>query len=297
MPLPADAPTVAALDLFVSTVRLGSLSRAAAAHGITQPSASSRVRQLERQLKVVLLTRSPNGSVPTAAGGLVAEWAQRVLDEFHDLLSATTTLRSADTSIRVAASYTVAEHLLPRWLGQLRRSHPGTTVELEVVNSATAIDRVRSGEVHVGFVENPGPAAGLHVQIVGHDELVLVVAPGHPWASRRRPLGAARLAGTALVCREVGSGTRDALVAALGAIGLELARPALELTSTSAVRAAVESGAGPAVLSRLAVADPVAAGRLVEVAVAGLDLGRTLRAVWSSERLDPSIRALLEHQP
>lgn len=161
MPLPADAPNVASLDLFVSVVELGSLSAAAAAHGISQPSASARMRQLERQLKLELLTRGPNGSTPTAAGGLVTEWAQRVLDSLDDLLTSTGALRAADTSIEVAASYTVAEHLLPRWLATVRRVHPDTSVELEVVNSSTVLERVRSGQAQLGFIESSAPVHGL----------------------------------------------------------------------------------------------------------------------------------------
>lgn len=295
--LPADAPTVAALDLFVSVVHLGSLSAAAAAHGISQPSASAKIRHLERQLKVPLLTRSPNGSSPTAAGALVAEWAQRVLDSFDELLASTSVLRSTETGIRVAASFTIAEHLLPRWLGSFRRAHPDTTVELAVLNSTAVLDQVRAGRVALGFIENPGPTDGLHTRTVAHDELVVVVEPHHEWARRRRPLAAASLAATPLVCREEGSGTRESLLAALTMAGLEPTAPALELGSTSAVRAAAESGIAPAVLSRLAVADALADDRLSVVDVAGLDLRRELRAVWSTPRLDPVAETLLPHQP
>lgn len=293
MSLPADAPNVASLDLFVSVVHLGSLSAAAVAHGISQPSASARIRQLERQLKVELLTRGPNGSTPTAAGALVAEWAQQVLDSLDSLLTSTSALRSAGTSVRVAASYTIAEHLLPRWLGSFRRTHPDIAVELEVLNSAAVLERIHRGGVQLGFIENPSPIDGLHAQTVAHDELVVVVDPDHPWARRRRPLTAAQLAGTALVSREEGSGTRDSLTTALATAGLEPVAPALVLASTSAVRAAVESGAGPAVLSWLTVADSIANGRLVQVGLDGLDLHRDLRAVWSTARLDPITRALI----
>lgn len=297
MPLPAEAPSVASLDLFVSVAHLGSLSAAAQAHGMSQPSASARIRQLERQLGVDLLDRGPTGSSPTETGALVAEWAQQVTASLHDLLDSTRALRSSPSSIRVAASFTVAEHLLPRWLGALRERHPDTAVELDVVNSAAVLDQVRGGAAHLGFIESTGPIDVPHSRVVGHDELVVVVDPGHPWARRRRPLGIAALTDTPLVWRERGSGTREALVAALAAHDAELAPPALELGSTSAVRAAVESGAGPGVLSRLTVADALAGGRLVAVAVADLDLRRDLRAVWSASQLPPAARSLLDAQP
>lgn len=190
---------------------------------MAQPSASTRIRQLERQLGVELLSRGPNGSVPTEAGAVVAGWSQNVLDAVDDLLNATATLRAGETNLRVAASYTIAEHLLPRRLGRLRSTHPDAHVELEVVNSAAVIDRVRAGQAQLGFIEAPGTTAGLRSRVVESDELVIVVAPGHPWAHRRRPLDPLLLASTPLVLRERGSGTREALAAAVRSHGLDMA--------------------------------------------------------------------------
>lgn len=120
---------------------------------------------------------------------------------------------------------------------------------------------------------------GLDAQPVARDRLRVVVPPSHPWAKRRHPVDAAELAGTRLVHREQNSGTRTSLEAALAAYG-PMARPLMELSTTSAVRSAVIAGAGPAVLSDLAVHDDIASGRLVDVKVRGTDLTRVLRAVW-----------------
>jgi DNA-binding transcriptional LysR family regulator len=133
----------------------------------------------------------------------------------------------------------------------------------------------------------------------------VVVRPDHPWAARRKPVSAAELAATPLVSREEGSGTRYALAAALAAAlnrppgGSNVPVPpvALALSTTAAVRAAVLAGAGPAVLSELAVGEDLASHRLVRVAVAGLDLHRALRAIWTGGTIPPSgaARDLLAH--
>ena len=262
-------------------MQLGSLSRAAELHGVAQPSASARMRQLERQLGVTLLTRSPAGSMPTATGSLVANWAAQLLTAADELSAGVAALKSGVPGrLVVAASFTIAEYLLPTWLGALRRKQPDVAVELEVVNSTGVLRRVREGSAHLGFIESPGSTGGLSSLEVGADELVVVAAPDHAWARRRKPLSASHLATTPLVLRELGSGTRDALVAALAAAGVGAPHTSLELGSTAAVKAAVEAGAGPAVLSRLAVHAELGAGRLVRVSVDGLDLHRRLRAVW-----------------
>jgi DNA-binding transcriptional LysR family regulator len=116
--------------------------------------------------------------------------------------------------------------------------------------------------------------------VVAHDELVLVVAPDHPWSRRRRAVTAVELAATPLLTREEGSGTRVALDAALG----RPVRSAQVLASNAAIRVGTQAGTTPAVLSRLAVADALAAGTLLEVPVDGVDLHRPLRAVWTGPR-------------
>lgn len=136
----ARLPDLDSLDLFVDVVRLGSLSRAAAAHGISQPSASLRLRALERRLGVTLLERTPAGSIPAAAGTLVAEWATTVLEAVATLVAGAGALRArAAGKVRIAASYTVAEHLLPGWLARLRLQYPEAVPELEVMNSARVV--------------------------------------------------------------------------------------------------------------------------------------------------------------
>ncbi|MCC3777844.1 LysR substrate-binding domain-containing protein, partial [Streptomyces sp. UNOB3_S3] len=100
-----------------------------------------------------------------------------------------------------------------------------------------------------------------------------------PWARRRTPLEPAELAATPLILRERGSGTRQVLDAALATHG-GLSEPLLELASTTAAKAAAVSGAGPSVLSELAIGEELAARRLVEIPVRELSLSRALRAAW-----------------
>ncbi|GAB1330622.1 LysR family transcriptional regulator [Streptomyces sennicomposti] len=270
-------PDLGALELLLAVARLGSLGGAARELGITQPAASSRIRSMERQLGLALVDRSPRGSRLTDAGALVTDWARRVVEAAEAFDAGTQALRDRrDSRLRVAASMTIAEYLLPGWLIALRGHRPDTAVSLLAGNSATVAERLLAGEADLGFVEGVSAPAGLDSVVIAHDRLIVVAAPAHPWARRRRPLDAAELAATPLILREKGSGTRQVLDAALGG----LARPLIELSSTTAVKAAAVSGAGPAVLSELAVGDELTLRRLVTVPVEGVALRRALRAVW-----------------
>ncbi|WP_181775747.1 LysR family transcriptional regulator [Amycolatopsis pittospori] len=279
------APDLDSLRLLVLVDELGSIGQAAARLGIAQPSASKRLSTVERRLGLVLVDRTRRGSVLTPDGRVIAGWAHRVLSELDGLLDGAEALRTQhEAQLRVAASMTLAEHLVPGWIGELKRGNPGLYLGLEVTNSDQAAELAREGKVDLGFVESPGALPGLSSKRVATDHLVLVVAGSHPWARRRRPLTAAELAITPLVVREPGSGTRETVDTALRRAGAGPAKPLLELGSASAVRNAVIAGAGPAVISELDVARDVADRRLVPVAVEGVDFGRELRAVWPAGR-------------
>jgi len=273
-------PDLDSLALLLEVAATGSLGRAAAAHGLSQPAVSARVQAVERLVGFPLLVRGARGSTLTPQGALLADWARGVLGAAAVLDAGIASLRGdLDARLRVAASLTVAEHLLPGWLVRLAAARPDTAVSLTASNSADVAVAVLDGQVELGFVEGPDLPGGMQEQVVGADRLVVVVPPGHPWSRRRRAVEATELAATRLVQREPTSGTRTALEHALAGLG-PLAAPLLELSTSSGVRAAVAAGAGPAVLSDLAVSEDLAAGRLVQVPLRGVDLRRQLRAVW-----------------
>lgn len=279
MPLPPRVAELAGFDLLLSVARLGGIGAAARAHGISQPAASARIQQLEARVGVALVERSPRGSRLTEAGALVADWARPAVEAAAELETGIAALHAKRAGhLRVAASLTVAEYLLPKWLAAFRAWNPLTGVALTSGNSADVAQQVLTGEADLGFVEGPEPPTGLRAEVVGTDELKLVVAAAHPWAKRHRRIRPAQLAETPLISREQGSGTRRALELALDPhMPVD---PALEFSSTTAIKAAVMEGIAPAVLGAHTVAAELAAGMLVAIEVTGVDLRRALRVVW-----------------
>lgn len=272
------------LRLLVGTAEHGSLSASARAAGIAQSNASRSLRTLERRLGYTLLHRSTRGSTLTQEGVLTAEWAQEVLDGVDRLAAGADALsHRGQEELAIGSSMTIAEHLLPGWIGAFRARRPGVATRLTVMNSAQVMEAVACGDVALGFVETPDLPASLQHLTVFTDHLVVVTSPGHPWAQRDEPLEPDELAVTALVEREEGSGTRaflDRLV------DNHRPSPLVELNSNSAICQAVIEGIGPAVLSRLAVAGYLRAGQLTEIPTRGRRLGRTLQAVWRDQLPD-----------
>ena len=294
MPLSPSFPDLTALDLYASVVETGSLGRAARMHGIAQPSASSRIQTLERQLGVQLLERSPTGSTPTPAGVVVSGWADAILRAAHELEAGLVALKAEQAGrLRVVASYTIAEYLLPGLLGRFLSNHPGDSVALDVANSTGVLDELSRGEADLGFIESPVETSDFEQVVVTTDELIAVVPPDHPWASTEF-VAIDEFVTTPLVMREKGSGTREALEEALRHFTTRSPASVLELGSTSAVRSAVLNGNSPTVISRLAVAPDLERQQLVEVTIECMPISRRLRAVWPTGKPLPRLaRALV----
>jgi DNA-binding transcriptional LysR family regulator len=280
-------PDLEQLRLLVAIADHESLGAASRSVGMAQPNASRSLRRLERQLGLSLVLRSPTGSRLTPQGAVVVHWAREVVEATQRLVTGAKALAAeSNASFAIAASMTVAEYLVPKWLSDFRTVGSHVRVNFDVCNSGEVFQRLDRGACHLGFVESPTVPRGLRWTVVGQDELLVVVSPGHAWSRRRRPLTPEELAATPLVVREPGSGTRISLEHHLS--GHVMAAPAVELGSNAAVKIMAASGSAPAVLSRLAVAQALESGELVAVPVEGLRLTRRLRAVWRGELTPPA---------
>lgn len=276
MPLSPRVPELSALDVLLTVERLGSMGAAGREHGLSQQAVSARVRSAERLFGIKVFDRAATGVRPTAEGALILEWASHILVTAEELASGVAALRGErQAGLRVAASMTIAEYLVPGWTVAMRHKFPSVVTSVRLLNSTDVSARVLAGEADLGFVEGPDVPASLRSCEVACDHLVVVVPPGHEW-TRRAPIPIDELASTPLIQRESGSGTRTTLEHAVpGCV-----EPLLELTSCTAVKAAVIAGNAPAVMSSLAVAADLTDGRLVAVQVEGLRMPRRLQAVW-----------------
>lgn len=289
MPLPQPVPDLVSLDLLRSVGEFGSIRQAALAHSVSQPAASMRLKSLEKALGLTLLDRGNGHARLTPAGVAVVEWSTQILEGVSELLVGAQALRQeGQSNLRLAASMTVAEYLVPIWLSKLRSAGSDISVSLQMGNTEQVTEIIRSQRADLGFVEGLTVPNELHNRVVASDDLVVVVAPSHPWAHRKKTVTAAELARTPLVLREIGSGTREVFDKALEAQGFA-ALPMVELGSNTAIKAMISSGAGPGVLSRVVSRAEVDSGRLVVVNLRGIALDRTIRAIWTKSKALPSV--------
>ncbi len=268
------------MRLLVAVEETGSVKAGGAVLGLGQPAASARIREFEARWKLTLLTRSPRGSSFTDDGRAVVLWARSTLCSVDVMRSAVAALSSQRRSeLCIAASLTVADYLLPSWLGNLHTQMPHIQPTLQVVNSTAVLDLVRSQRVDIGFIESGETPDSLAIRTVGTDRVIVAVRPDHRWARQAGPVSAEQLAAEHWVLREAGSGTRRTFELALG----RSVTTSLEVSSTAALVGAALAGMGPAVVSERAVGRELRLGKLVEIPTTLL-LTRKLTAAWHPER-------------
>ncbi len=261
---PAAAPrlrlSLRQIEVFVATARGGSTRAAATRVSRSQSAASTALADLETALGVELFDRIGRRLVLNENGRALLPQAHALLDQ----AAAAQALFDAEHAapLRVAASFTIGEYLLPERVASWTRAHPLSQVHLRIGNTRDVIEAVAGFEVDVGFIEGPQTHRDLVVSPWLKDELLIVAAPGHALAGRMTT--PRQLAEAVWVLREHGSGTRQVTDAWLTQ-HLKQVRVGFELGSTEAIKRLVASGVGLGCLSSHAVAQALADGQLVQL--------------------------------
>ena len=286
--------TLRQLRTFKTVADISSFSLAAQRLKLSQPSVSYQVKELEEALGVPLLDRLGKRVQLTEAGRLLYNYARRMLDVLDEATVAMEEMRGIQRgTLRVGASTTVGIYLLPAALGAFKKLHPGLVISLEIGTRARVQEQVLRNELDLAVV---GPALKdpeLAIIPFVSDELVVVAPSGHSLAGRKG-LTLKDLADQPFIMREAASGSRWSLEKAARKAGARLT-VAMELGSNGAIKHAVESGLGLAVLSRYACALELASGRLVELEVRGFPIRRDWHIVHLRKRkLPSSVQAFID---
>jgi DNA-binding transcriptional LysR family regulator len=288
------AVTLRQLRTFKAVADLNSFSLAAQAMRLSQPSVSYQVKELEQALGLPLLDRLGKRVQLTEAGTVLYMYARRTLDVLDEAALALEEMRGIKRgNLRVGASTTVGIYVLPAALGAFKKLHPGLVISLEIGTRARVQEQVLRNELDLAVV---GPALKdpeLAILPFLSDELVVVAPAGHKLAGKRG-LGLKDLQDQPFVMREPASGSRWSLEKAARKAGAKLT-VAMELGSNGAIKHAVESGLGLAVISRYACALERASGRLVELDVRGFPIRRDWNVVHlRKRRLPASVLAFID---
>ncbi len=260
--------TLEQLRIFVAVAERQHVTAAARALNLTQSAVSNAIAALEQRHAIRLFDRIGRGIALNEAGRAFLTEARAVLARTQAAEAALADMGALRRGrLAIFASQTIAGYWLPRRLVAFHARHPGIELDVSIGNSREAARAVLDGAAELGFVEGEVEEPALEQEVVGADQLVLVLPPGCSRARQAR-LRPDDLREMPWVLRERGSGTRSSLEAALGSAGIELdgLRVAMTLPSNEAVLAAVEAGAGATAVSETVARASLSAGRLVAAA-------------------------------
>jgi LysR family transcriptional regulator, low CO2-responsive transcriptional regulator len=251
------------------------LSFSGAAHDLklSQPSVSYQVKELEHTVGTDLFDRLGKHVTLTQAGHLLYGYVRQtlnVIDEAEVALGELQGLKRG--TLKVGASTTVGIYVIPSALGAFKKVHPGLAISLEIGARGDIQQKVLRNELDLAVVGPPLKDPDLVVVPFMTDELVVIAPLEHPLASRRG-LTLKELGDQPFLMREEGSGTRFAVEKAARRANVRL-QVAMELGSNGAIKHAVESGLGLAILSRYAIGLEETAGKLAILDVEGFPVER-----------------------
>ncbi|HZT30319.1 MAG TPA: LysR substrate-binding domain-containing protein [Bryobacteraceae bacterium] len=262
--------TLRQLEIFAAICQEASITRAARRVGLSQAATSQALAELENQLQRRLFDRHGRRIAGNAAGRDLLPAAIEVLDRVRDIEAGA---GRRPLNVKLYASLTVANYMLPSLIARFSRRHPDALFHLAAGNTDHVVRSVRQFESDAGWIEGSVRYPDLDAFPWREDRLVIVAASTHPLAGRRATEAA--LADARWVLREKGSGTREVFEDAIAG-RFRLVHVPVELGGIGAVKRAVMGGAGLTCISRSAVEPELRTGQLSRVHAPWLDLRRQI---------------------
>lgn len=252
------------LQVFYTVAKVLSFTKAAETLHMTQPAVTFQVKQLEEFFNTRLFDRTHNKITLTDAGKIVYDYAEKILDHYEKMNSEVRELTGEVTgSLLIGASTTIAEYMLPSLLGAFKKQFEDVNIRLQVGNTDAIVAMVENNMIDLGVVEAPVYNKNLEVEVCRLDEMVLIVPQGHPLSNRDK-ISVEDMRKYRYISREEGSGSRSVIDNYIREQGLSYSdlNVVMELGSPEAVKMAVESDVGLAIVSRTTISKELKLGTL-----------------------------------
>ncbi len=272
--------TLRQLEIFIAVAETAQVTKASKKLFVTQSAVSMALAELENQLGGSLFDRHGRSLLLNARGRFLLPLAKDITSQVSSIETTMSERNDKlDGLLKVVASTTLGNYILPYLIGAFKRIHPNVHVDLLVYNTKYAEKLVYENEMDVGFVE--GPLAGkeeIQVRTWFEDELVVLCGPTDPLAHNDVFDISTDLEGKKWIMRETGSGTADSVSEKFGKYMNDV-HIVMEMGHPEAVKRAVESGAGIACLSALCICREVEHGWLKGLKIEGLNMKRQLKII------------------
>lgn len=273
---------ISSLRIFRDLADTASFSRAAELHDITQSAVSQQIRVMEERFGVVLIERGRRSFALTSEGRVLLETAKKIVHQFDSLQDRFVEMKDVVAGeIRLAAVQSVGFHELPPFLRIFQSRYPGVKLETEYLRSSQVYDRVAQRDVDFGLVAFPANRRGIQVEIISSDRLVLICAPSHRFAKRRK-IAPADLADEPFISFDPDLPTRKVIDRILKKHQV-IIKPAFEFDNIETVKRVVEVEDGVSIVPETTVARERRDGLLATVEVAAEGMQRSIGVLYRKE--------------
>ncbi|MHB9002440.1 MAG: selenium metabolism-associated LysR family transcriptional regulator [Coriobacteriia bacterium] len=288
---------IAQVRTFLAVVEHGSFSAAAKAMSLSQPAVTMQLQSLEADVGATLLDRKYRKVELTEAGLALLPFARKMIEDVEAARQEIARLSESVTGrLRLAASTTPGQYVLPGLLGSFLADHGRVTISLRVMDTSQVVEAVESGEADLGVTGAEIRGAKVAHERLGMDELVLICPPAHRFAAQA-PASLSEVVSEPFVMREEGSGTRLVMESELALAGIEPGdiHVITELGTGEAIVNAVEGGLGVAVVSSWVAAKALQLGTVSRIDVAPFPVSRPFYVVSPRGTMTRAAHAFLEH--
>jgi DNA-binding transcriptional LysR family regulator len=252
------------LKVFCTVAETKSFSKASEIIHLTQPAVSLQIQALEEIYETKLFDRSSSTVTLTPAGEILYKYAKQILSLYAQVEKEIATLTGLiKGSVRLGASTTIANYLLPSVISDFKKRNNRVRFHLLIGNTKRIVDHLNNGIISFGLVEGDVSRFKIKAEKVLKDELVVIVSPEHPFSNRKN-ISVSELVKEPFILREEGSGTRQIIENYLLKYGISVSdlNVTAVLGGTEAIKEAVEDGTGISIVSKWAVRREVSRGTL-----------------------------------
>ena len=283
------------MRLFLALAETGSVSAAAKAMHVTQPTASMQLREITHAVGIPLHEVISRKVHLTEAGNELARTVRQMSDDWEQFGQKVAAMKGLTCGRLRVAVVSTAKYFVPRLVGTFCRKHPQIDISLEVLNRDGVVKRLRDNLDDLYIMSMPPADIELHDEVFMRNPLVVIAASGDPATKRAKKLQLADLAQRRFILREQGSGTRMAVDRHFRKSKF---RPdiRLELGSNEAIKESVAGGLGLGVISNHALHGHAREHGVTVVEAAGFPILSHWHIVYpKAKRLSPIAEAFKRH--
>lgn len=284
------------LRVFLTVAEYEHITRASEELYLSQPAVTKIVQSLEQEIKQKLVERQGRRIALTYAGQVLRTYARRMFALEREMEEALSALSDIETGeVTLAANPTIGIYLVPTIVASFRARYPCVKINLEILKSREIIENTFEWKLEFGLVElDPAELPiGLECETIAYDELILVVAPNHPW-SVLESITPEELRDGVLILREPGSGHRESIDHAFSHQGYAVT-PLLTVPDSEVIKRMAVKGVGATIIPKMSIHRELESGELLRLPIVGMEMHPQLNMIWREDKqFSPAAQAFRE---